>query len=101
VNGTAYDVVVSPDGAVQQVQSAAPVVSAAGTGESIPSPLSGNIMACNVVEGQQVEAGDVILVMEAMKMETEVRAPVTGTIATVVAKVGDAVQVGDTLVVMS
>ncbi len=102
VNGTAYEVVVSPEGGVEQLQQVPTVAaSASSTGVAVPSPLAGNILSCNVAEGQTVASGEVILVMEAMKMETEVRAPTAGIVATLVAKVGDAVKVGDTLVVMA
>ena len=108
VNGKGYDVTVAPGGAVQSVQAAtapAAAVAAApapapagGAGEPIPSPLAGNIWKVPVSEGQVVEAGDVVIILEAMKMETEVRVPSAGTISAIRVKEGDAVQVGDTLV---
>jgi len=105
VNGQAYHVVVSPEGAVENVTpapSAAPAASpapAAPTGGStdIPAPLAGNIFKINVAVGQHINQGDVIMVLEAMKMETEVRASEAGTVATILVKEGDAVQVGETL----
>ena len=54
-----------------------------------------------VKQGQRVAAGEVILVMEAMKMETEVRAPRAGTVTQVLVKEGDAVQVGDTVLLLA
>ncbi|MCW8847824.1 MAG: oxaloacetate decarboxylase, partial [Sedimenticola sp.] len=73
----------------------------AAAGEAIPAPLAGNIFKVKVALGQTINAGDVIMIMEAMKMETEIRAPRGGVIATIAAKEGEAVQVGDTLVVLN
>ncbi|MDF1764641.1 MAG: sodium-extruding oxaloacetate decarboxylase subunit alpha [Oleibacter sp.] len=75
--------------------SAAPV--AAGGGDPVASPLSGNIWKVLVQPGDEVAEGDVVLILEAMKMETEVRAPRAGTIGSVSAKEGVPVKVGDTL----
>ncbi len=74
---------------------AAPV--AAGGGEPIVSPLAGNIWKVLVQLGDEVAEGDVVLILEAMKMETEIRAPKDGTVGSVSAKEGTAVKVGDTL----
>lgn len=74
---------------------AAPV--AAGGGEPVASPLAGNIFKVLVQPGDQVAEGDLVLILEAMKMETEIRAPKAGTIGSVTAKEGTAVKVGDTL----
>ncbi len=105
VNGNGYDVSVAPGGAVQNIQAAAsppvaaaPVVAAAGAGEPITSPLAGNIWKIQVREGQVVESGEVVIILEAMKMETEVRASTAGTISAICIKEGDAVKVGDTLI---
>ena len=51
--------------------------------------------------GQVVKSGDVIMILEAMKMETEVRSPESGTVQAVLVKEGDAVQVGDVLLILS
>ncbi len=111
VNGVGYDVVVSPGGAVTGIQpasagaSVAPVAHPAtpptAAGEAVPAPLAGNIFKVIVAPGQQVDAGDVVVVMEAMKMETEVRSPSSGVVSTLDVKEGDAVQVGDTLLTLS
>ncbi len=74
---------------------AAPV--AAGGGDPIGAPLAGNIWKVMVQPGDVVAEGDVVVILEAMKMETEVRAPRAGTIGSVAAKEGVAVKVGDTL----
>ncbi|WP_275097523.1 sodium-extruding oxaloacetate decarboxylase subunit alpha [Sedimenticola hydrogenitrophicus] len=101
VNGKPYSVTVSAGGEIQQVvQQPAPTTAAATTGEAIPAPLAGNIFKVKVTLGQQINAGDVIVIMEAMKMETEVRATRGGTVESIVAKEGEAVQVGDPLVIL-
>lgn len=103
VNGKSYSVTVAPGGAVQQVIETAPAATAAqpgGEAEPVPAPLAGNIVKIRVAEGQQVNQGDVIVIMEAMKMETEVRAPRGGAVTAIPAKEGDAVQVGQTLIMM-
>ncbi|MAR91079.1 MAG: oxaloacetate decarboxylase subunit alpha [Pseudomonadales bacterium] len=101
VNGQAYVVEVAEGGDVSQVQAApaAPTASAApaGAGEPVPAPLAGNIFKVKVAVGQAVQEGDVLVVLEAMKMETEVRAARGGTVTGVTVKEGDAVKVGDTL----
>ncbi|MBN7796771.1 sodium-extruding oxaloacetate decarboxylase subunit alpha [Parahaliea mediterranea] len=105
VNGQSYVVEVAEGGEVSSVQGAAaapaPVASApapTGGGEPLSSPLAGNIVRVNVAVGDRVSAGDVVLVLEAMKMETEVRAPRDGAVTEVSVKTGDAVKTGDTLV---
>jgi len=74
---------------------AAPV--AAGGSDPVGSPLAGNIFKVMVQPGDQVAEGDLVIILEAMKMETEIRAPKAGTIGSVSAKEGSAVKVGDTL----
>ncbi|GGY43828.1 oxaloacetate decarboxylase [Bacterioplanes sanyensis] len=77
--------------------SAAAAPAAVGGGDPVPAPLAGNVWKVLVQPGQQVAEGDVVLILEAMKMETEVRAPRAGTIGSVSAAEGTAVKVGDTL----
>ena len=108
VDGRAYNVVVAPGGDVTDVQPAAPAAAAAahapaapsGAAVSIPAPLAGNIFKINVTAGQVVSSGDIIMILEAMKMETEVRSPESGTVQSVMVKEGDAVQVGDALLTL-
>ncbi|MFT5335281.1 MAG: oxaloacetate decarboxylase alpha subunit, partial [Halioglobus sp.] len=64
----------------------------------LKAPLAGNIFNVNVAVGDSVESGDIIVILEAMKMETEVRATTGGTVISVNVKVGDSVSVGDTLI---
>jgi oxaloacetate decarboxylase (Na+ extruding) subunit alpha len=70
---------------------------AASTGEPLPSPLSGTVFKVLVTAGDRVRAGQSVLVLEAMKMETDVSAPRDGTVAAVRVAAGDPVSVGDTL----
>jgi oxaloacetate decarboxylase alpha subunit len=105
VNGKAYDVTVSSGGAVTGVAPvvpSAPQASApASNAQPVPAPLAGNIFKVMAVQGQSVAAGDVIMIMEAMKMETEIRSPTAGVVAELLVKEGDAVQVGQALLTLS
>ena len=71
--------------------------SSSGAGEAVKSPLAGNIFSVLVSPGQQVEEGESLLVMEAMKMETQVSAPRAGVVSEIITKEGDVVTVGDIL----
>jgi len=102
VNGQVYQVEVGAGGELSNIAAApgavpAPVPVAASGGESLAAPLAGNIFKVLVQPGQQVVAGEVVIILEAMKMETEVRAVNGGTVTQVSTKEGDAVQVGDSL----
>jgi oxaloacetate decarboxylase (Na+ extruding) subunit alpha len=99
VNGKAYAVTVSAGGAVTSV-AAAPAPAPAATGAVVNAPLTGNIYKINVAVGQSVTEGDVIMILEAMKMETEVRTTASGTVASIAIKEGDAVHVGDALITL-
>ena len=72
----------------------------AGGGEPVSAPLAGNIFKVHVSPGQQVNEGDVLIILEAMKMETEVKADRSGTVGSVTVKVGDSVAVGDELLTL-
>jgi len=102
VNGQNYVVQVAEGGDITAVAPAAATTATAsapaGSGEPVPAPLAGNIWKVQVSPGQAVQEGDVLVILEAMKMETEVRAARAGTVTSVDVKEGDAVQVGDTLV---
>lgn len=67
----------------------------------IPAPLAGNVFNILVSVGDAVEEGDVILVLEAMKMETEIRSLETGVVAEILVNTGDAVKVGDVLLTLN
>ena len=104
VNGVSYNVVVAPGGEISDVTPAAPVPAAAPAatgGATIDAQLAGNVYKINVVEGQAVNEGDVVIILEAMKMETEVRASCPGTVGSIHVREGDSVQVGDTLVTLT
>ncbi|WP_419183670.1 sodium ion-translocating decarboxylase subunit beta [Salmonella enterica] len=67
----------------------------------VTAPLAGNIWKVIATEGQTVAEGDVLLILEAMKMETEIRAAQAGTVRGIAVKSGDAVSVGDTLMTLA
>ncbi len=77
---------------------AAPAVS--GKGEAITAPMPGTILKVNVAQGDAVKAGQVLVVLEAMKMENEILAPKDGTITQVVTAKGSTVDTGAPLVVI-
>ena len=74
---------------------------ALAAGEVIKSPMPGNILKINVTQGQRVEEGDVLLILEAMKMENEVVATKSGTVAQIVVSSGNVVETGSPLVVIA
>ena len=101
VDGHSYHVLVSPEGAVEQlaaVPSAALPPPVAGRG--VPAPLAGTVVAVKVKPGQVIASGELIMLLEAMKMETEVRSPEAGTVLVVSVKEGDSLQVGQTLLTL-
>ena len=77
---------------------AAPVVT--GAGEPVNAPMPGNILKVNVSQGQAVKSGDVLCVLEAMKMENEIMAPKDGTVTQVLVSKGSTVDTGAPLVVI-
>jgi oxaloacetate decarboxylase alpha subunit len=102
VNGNSYVVEVAEGGDPAAITPATPAAAAAtpavGEGEALAAPLAGNIFRVNVTVGDTVAAGDVVVILEAMKMETEVRATRSGSVSAVHVKVGDTVAVGDSLI---
>ncbi|WP_417437710.1 sodium-extruding oxaloacetate decarboxylase subunit alpha [Idiomarina sp.] len=115
VEGKRYNVKVGPAGQLDSVKSSSSAESSqsspepspepsqdssggSGEGETIKAPLAGNIFKVVAKEGAAIKAGDVVLVMEAMKMETDIKAPKDGTVQSLHVKEGDAVTVGDALV---
>ena len=131
VNGVAYDVTVEErtDGAAPAAAPAAPVsapaapapapaaaapapaapapapapapAAAPADGLKITAPMPGTILDVKVAAGQAVKKGDIIVILEAMKMENEIMAPQDGTVASVPAKKGDSVNPGDLLAVIA
>jgi oxaloacetate decarboxylase alpha subunit len=113
VAGQAYVVRVSSGGDVTQLAASGaaatpappstptPATAPVSGGTAIPAPLAGNVIKLMVNVGDTVAAGDVILILEAMKMETEIRSQASGQIAAVNVSVGDAVKVGDSLMALA
>ena len=109
VNGTAYEITLeaidaadvkaapAPAAAAAPATApAAPVAAAPAGGESVTAPMPGNILDIKVANGASVKKGDVIIILEAMKMENEIMAPCDGTVNVVVSK-GAAVETGAVL----
>lgn len=111
VNGGSYEVTVEEIGGVAPVAvapkaapAAAPAPKAAPVAagaETVAAPMPGNILSVNVAAGQSVKSGDVMLILEAMKMENEILAPRDGVVAQVAVTKGATVNTGDTLVVLN
>ncbi|ECA0460528.1 biotin/lipoyl-binding protein, partial [Salmonella enterica subsp. enterica serovar Virchow] len=106
VEGKAFVVKVSDGGDISQLTAAVPAsapaaAAPAGAGTPVSAPLAGNIWKVIATEGQTVAEGDVLLILEAMKMETEIRAAQAGTVRGIAVKSGDAVSVGDTLMTLA
>lgn len=116
VNGTAYDVAVEELGAgaapVAAAAPAAPVAAAAPAPAApaapaaagsieVAAPMPGKILNVKASVGTAVKKGDVILILEAMKMENDVVAPEDGTVASINVSAGDAVEAGDVLATLN
>lgn len=115
VNGNSYEVEVEElGGAAPAMTAAAPAATAApaapaaapkaaapaGSGTPVKAPMPGNVLDIKVANGQSVKKGDVLLILEAMKMENEISAPQDG-VVTVVASKGATVNSGDVLVTIA
>ena len=101
VNGQSFDVEVAPSGAITSISQATSGANAESDGEVVPAPLAGNVFKVMVKPGQKVHRGDVIMIVEAMKMETEVRSPRDGTIFKLAVREGDSVALHDPLLYIS
>ncbi|WP_345888652.1 sodium-extruding oxaloacetate decarboxylase subunit alpha [Shewanella algae] len=111
VQGQRFVVQVSEGGDISQVEplpvvepQAAPVQApavASGPELEMSAPLSGNIFKVQVAAGDSVRAGDVVIILEAMKMETEIRAQADGVVSRILVKEGDAVSVGTKLLALA
>ncbi len=114
VNGTAYDVQVEELGETA-APSAAPVAApapvktpvtpaatpASPAGETVSAPMPGTILSIAATPGKAVKSGEVLLVLEAMKMENEIKAPHDATVAAVLVQKGESVDTGAALVTLS
>lgn len=114
VNGTAYNVTVEEGTSSAPVAAApaapatpaapapkaapAPAAPAAAGAVSVDAPMPGNILDVKVSNGASVKSGDVLVILEAMKMENEIVAPQDGTVASINVRKGDTVEAGQTLV---
>ena len=79
----------------------APAAAPAAGGTTIEAPMPGKILDVKASVGQAVKYGQAVIVMEAMKMETEIVAPADGTISQILVKTGDAVETGTAMVVLN
>ena len=107
LEGKAFVVKVSEGGDISHVETTAPQAAPQATpapvtgGTPVTAPMAGNIWKVVATEGQTVAAGDVLFILEAMKMETEVKAAQAGTVRGICVKAGDAVAVGDTVMTLA
>lgn len=109
LEGKAFVVKVSEGGDISHVATttpqaatqAAPAPAPTSGGTPVTAPMAGNIWKVVATEGQTVAAGDVLFILEAMKMETEVKAAQAGTVRGICVKAGDAVAVGDTVMTLA
>jgi glutaconyl-CoA/methylmalonyl-CoA decarboxylase subunit gamma len=112
VNGQSYDVTVEEVGGAPQAAPARaaapqpsagppPAMTASSGGGSVKAPMPGTLMSYKVAVGQKVKRGEVLLILEAMKMENEITAPLDGTVASLGAAEGASVSTGDVLIVLS
>ena len=106
VNGTQYDITLEVlEGEAAAAPKAAPAPAApkaaSAGGQSVAAPMPGTILAVNVKPGQAVKKGDVLIMLEAMKMENEIMAPVDGTVGAVNVTKGQSVQSGDVLLTLA
>ncbi len=106
VNGTAYEVEVEEAGVVASAPKAAPApapkaaapVAAGAT--TVSAPMPGKVLSINVKAGDAVKSGDVLLILEAMKMQNEIMAPADGTVSDVRVSAGQTVATGDVMIVL-
>lgn len=99
------DAVSAPAPAAAPVQAAAPAATpaaapVAGDGNKVVAPMPGNILSVNVTVGQTVKAGDIVVILEAMKMENEIVAPVDGTVKQILVQKGSTVDTDDVIAVI-
>ena len=108
VNGTAYEITLEAVDAADVTTATnaapaaapAPAAKPASGGETVSSPMPGTILSVNVTNGAAVKKGDVLMVLEAMKMENEIMSPCDGTVTSVNVTKGAAVETGAVLCVI-
>ena len=101
VNGKTFNVEVAESGQLASAQAAPSAQPAASSGEPVPAMLAGNVFKVLVSPGDEVSEGQALMVIEAMKMETQISAPRKGAVAGVNVQVGDSVAVGDPLLMLA
>ena len=108
VNGNVYEIVLevidkadiktpAAPVAAPAAAPAAPAAPASAGATTITAPMPGTILKVNVANGQAVKKGDVLMILEAMKMENEIMAPADGTVSSVNVNAGASVEAGATL----
>ncbi len=90
----------SPKSAPKKTEAPKPKPQASGDGEEVKAPMPGKILEVRVKEGDSVSEGDVLLILEAMKMENEIMAPVAGTVKAIYVSPGQMVETDDLLVIL-
>lgn len=90
----------APAAPVAPPPAAEPAAPLTGGGLEVTAPMPGSILSINVEVGAQVNAGDTLLILEAMKMENEIAAPESGTVKSINVNVGSSVNTGDLMLVI-
>ena len=98
VNGTAYEIELEELTGAAPAPAAAPA--AAAGGEQVTSPMPGTILDIKISQGASVKKGDVLMILEAMKMENEIMCPCDGKVASINTSKGAAVESGSLLCVI-
>ena len=103
LNGRTYEVEVEAGKAMlaDEYEAYAPAPAAIAAGEPVNSPMPGTILRVEVAQGAAVKEGQLLVVLEAMKMENEILAPKDGTVAQVVVQKGSHVETGSPLIVLA
>lgn len=94
-------VAAAPAPAPASAAAPAPKAAAPAGATTVEAPMPGKILNIKVSEGQAVKFGEVVVIMEAMKMETEIVAPADGTVSKILVKAGDSVDTGAALVALN